>query len=110
MDDTSVAKAREIARRTLDGEYDLLLACRDLAILREGLAGIPRSLMDTFIAVDSETADLPIGPERTLWSAGALARKDAEASAYREQVRDAVTTALREILTIRTGEAPRLEG
>ena len=46
-----------------------------------------------FVAIDSETDDLPIGAVRDLWQPDALARKDLEISRceqlYRKQVAEA---------------------
>jgi hypothetical protein len=91
-------RAREIALRTLAGDYDLLLACRDLSSLREQLPGVAEDVMDIFIAVASEIDDLPIGAERSHWAAESLAAKDIEANDYRARVREVVTGALQELL------------
>ena len=87
-------RAQEIARRTLDGGYDPLLACRDLAGLRGRLPGVADEIMNTFVGVASEVDDLPIGAEREHWSAEALRSKDIEAADYRERVKGAVEEAL----------------
>lgn len=91
-------RAGEVARRALSGEYDLLLACRDLASLRAHLKGVPEDVVDTFVGVASEVDDLPIGAERRNWSLDALKANDVEAKKYREQIRDVVTEALRQLL------------
>ena len=93
-------RAGEVARRALRGEYDLLLACRDLAPLRSHLQGVPDDVVNTFVAVASEVDDLPIGAERRNWSLGALKANDIEAKKYREQVQDVVTEALRRLLAV----------
>jgi len=97
-DHFSKERAKEIARRTINGDYDLLLACRDLASMREQLSCIPEDMIDTFIAVASEVDALPIGAERKEWEAGALRVKDIEAENYRERVRGVVTEALHQLL------------
>lgn len=91
-------RAKEIARRVLGDGYDPLLACRDLAQLRERLPGVGDEIMDTFIGVASEVDDLPIGPEREHWAAEALKAKDVEAADYRERVRAVVEESLRGLL------------
>lgn len=96
----SIERVREIAHKTLDGDYDLLLACRDLASSRKQLLGIAGDLMDVFVGVASEVDDLPIGPERKNWATEALRLKDIEAANYREQVKDVVTNALHELLAM----------
>ena len=92
--------AKEIARKTLEGKYDLLLACRDLANLRAELSDVDDDIIDTFIGVASEIDDLPIGGERERWSADALHLKDIEAEAYRERIKSIVEEALRRLLSL----------
>ena len=94
----SLARAREIATRTLNGECDPLLACRDLASLRTQLLHVPEDIFDVFVAVASEVDELPIGAERSNWVPDALRVKDLEAQSYREQVNASVVTALRQLL------------
>jgi hypothetical protein len=93
-----VGRAKEIARRVLGDGYDPLLACRELAQLRQRLPGVADEIMDTFIGVDSEIDDLPIGLEREHWAAEALKAKDVEAAGYRERVRPVVEESLRRLL------------
>lgn len=88
----------QIATCALAGSYDLLLACRDLARFRRQPVNVGDEIMDVFSAVASEVDGLPIGPERASWSGEALVRMDAEAEAYRAEVREAVMTALRELV------------
>jgi len=91
-------RAADVANRVLQGEYDLLLACRDLASLRLHLRGVPDNVLETFVGVASEIDDLPVGAERRNWSLDALKGNDVETNRYREQVRDVVTDALRQLL------------
>ena len=91
-------RAGEVAKRALSGEYDLLLACRDLTSMKSHLQGVSEDIVNTFVGVASEVDDLPIGAERRNWSLNALKANDIEANKYREQVRDVVTGALRELL------------
>lgn len=97
-DPLTTERAKEIARRTLDGGYDLLLACRDLASLRERLPRVADDLMNIFIGVASEVDELPIGAERKHWATETLRAKDIEAADYRELVRVTVTEALQGLL------------
>jgi hypothetical protein len=99
-DAEALVRAKEIAQRTLGGEHDLLLACRDLADLRARLPQLPADLLDTFVAISSEVDDLPIGCEREYWEANALAEKDREADDYRRMVAERVMEALRQLLLL----------
>ncbi len=91
-------RAKDIARRVLGDGYDPLLACRDLADLRDRLPGVADEIMNTFVGVASEVDDLPIGREREQWAAEALKAKDVEAADYRERVRAVVEESLRGLL------------
>lgn len=95
----AVARARQTAKKVLEGQYDPLLACRELANIEEELSAIlPREVMDVFIAVSSEVDDLPIGPERVHWAAESLRVKDLEAAKYRSQVGSRIGEALHGLL------------
>jgi hypothetical protein len=97
-DPGAVERAREIARRTFEGELDPLVACRDLATLRTGLLNVPKSTFDTFVALASEIDALPVGRDRQHWAPDALKTKDAEAADYRARVKDGVVAALKELV------------
>jgi hypothetical protein len=92
-------RALAITKRALDGEYDLLLACRDLKDLREHLRGVPEDVIDILIAVESELDASPIGFERRNWSLDALKAQDVKTDRYREQVRNTVMEALRRLVS-----------
>lgn len=94
----AVKRARQIAEKVLEGQFDPLLACRELVDLRDQLPMVGDEVMDVLRAVDSEVDGVPIGPEREHWSAGSLRVKDVEAAGYREQVRSVVSDALRTLL------------
>lgn len=95
----AVARARQIAKMVLQQHYDPLLACRDLAAIREQLvSAVPHEVMVGFVGVESEVDSLPIGSERAYWAEGPLRVKDQEAASYREQVRSDVEEALRALL------------
>ena len=91
-------RARDIAYRVLEGGYDLLAACRELAQLRPCLIGISDEIMDAFIGVASEVDDLPLGSERENWAAEMLNAKDEEAAIYRERVRPMIEESLKDLL------------
>jgi hypothetical protein len=95
-----VDRAKEIAAKSLSGGYDLLLACRDLADMRDELPCVPGELMDVFVGIASETDGMPIGREREHWATEPLRLKDLEAGDYRNRVRDIVAKALRELVLI----------
>jgi len=94
----AIQRARQVAKNVLAGQYDPLLACREIADIRDQLPAIANEVMDVFVAVASEVDDLPIGPERANWSAESLRVKDLEAANYREQVRAQIGQALQDLL------------
>lgn len=53
--------------------------------------------MDAFVAVASETDDLPLGAVRQYWAPDALARKDQELASYETRIRDHVPDSCREL-------------
>jgi hypothetical protein len=97
-DANAVECARELARKTLAGELDPLLACREMAVLRTRLPSVPDSVMDTFVGVASEVDDLPLRSDRQHWAPAALNARDAEAADYRVRVKDVVLTAMKELV------------
>jgi hypothetical protein len=90
-------RARRIAQKALAGEYDILLACRDLSEFR-GRLPISAEDMDVFVGVASEVDGLPIGPEREHWQPEALKMQDAKAEEYRQQIMAVVNEALQSLL------------
>lgn len=92
-----LSRAKLLARSIINDEVDLLIACRDLAGMRDQLAFLPESVIDVVVAVSSETDGLPLGGERTFWNAENLKEKDAEAADYRERVRSVVKSAAKEL-------------
>lgn len=95
---SSIEHAKEIAGRVLNEGYDPLLACRELAQLRQRLPGVPDEIMDVFVGIASEVDGLPIGGERRYWAVGELRLRDAEAARYRERVRAVVEESLVRLL------------
>jgi hypothetical protein len=71
------AKVVDLVRRVISGDLSILLAARDLSRLRFSVGSdewdpdfIP------FVAIDSETDQLPIGQVREHWAPEALVEKD----------------------------------
>jgi hypothetical protein len=91
--DDAPERAIALARRILAGEIGLIEGCRALSSMRWELGDDVRDRFIPFVAIDSETDDLPIGAVRDLWQPDALARKDLEISRceqlYRTQVAEA---------------------
>ena len=96
-------RAREIAIRTLSGQYDPLLACIDLDALRSHLEDVPADVLHTFDGIASEVDELPLGSQRRYWAPEALAIKDVEAARYRDLIRDHVMEQLRRLLAALDG-------
>lgn len=94
----AIERARQIAKKVLAGQYDPLLACRDIVDIRDQLPVISDEAMMLLRAVDSEVDGLPIGPDRAYWDKESLRLKDLQAANYRERVRGLVEEALRELL------------
>jgi hypothetical protein len=82
-DPRAVARAIEIAKRSLEGQLDPLLAARELADLMFELPTLPEELRYSFIGAASE---LPIGNERTYWAADALEERDRQTADFRASV------------------------
>ncbi len=99
----AIARAKAIAFLTISGDYDLLLACRELFDLRDELPAISDEIADVFASVSSEVDELPIGAERAGWNTDALEAKDKEAHDYRLQVGDTVREALWKLLEVLSG-------
>lgn len=90
-------KIVQIAQGILDGSIGIIAGARQLRIFAGGHAGIDEFDPDfrTFVAIDSETDDLPVGESRRHWAADALARKDVEIARcedlYRAEAREAAS-------------------
>ena len=85
-DDMAASIVKEIARKALQGDYDILLACRDIYDLRHRLPVVSDRVLDPIVGVASEVEDLPLGNERAHWAADALVPIDREAAIYRNTV------------------------
>jgi hypothetical protein len=77
-------EAAAVARGVLAGTRDPIVSARELARLRFSV-GVNDDDPDftCFVAIDSETDALPVGPERERWSAEALARLEQEITGAR---------------------------
>ena len=76
--DRPTSRAIELARELIAGELGIIEGCRELSSLRHAFGDPFAEDFLPFVAIDSETDDLPIGPVRREWNAEALARKDIE--------------------------------
>ena len=94
----AVKRARQIAKKVLAGEYDPLLACREIAMMKEDLMVVPADVMVGFGAIDSEVDGLPLGHERAYWDKEALREKDLGAARSREQARKGIEEDFRALL------------
>lgn len=78
--DDAPERAIAVARRILAGEIGLIEGCRALSSMRWEFGADVRDRFCPFVAIDSETDDLPIGAVHDLWQPNALALKDLEIS------------------------------
>jgi hypothetical protein len=76
-----------LARSILSGESGIVEGSRHLTAWRFDVGAENDPDFIFFVAVDSETDDLPIGPVRQHWNLEVLRVKDAELAAYEAQVR-----------------------
>jgi hypothetical protein len=76
------------------GDLSVIAVARELNGFRDGVEPEAGALLDVFVAIHSETDALPIGKQRALWNAQALARQDREINAAEQRWHDrAVATA-----------------
>lgn len=89
-----------IARAMLRNEIGLLEGCRQLASVSRRLPALEASDPDvlTFVGVDSESDDIPLGSVRTRWAAEALAEKDNQRDEYLSRARESIEQACRAIV------------
>ena len=90
-------KVVAIARELLAGRIGVVDAARQIDAFRGDRVGLDEFDPDfvTFLAIDSETDDLPLGETRRHWAADALAQKDREIARcdelYRAQALEAAS-------------------
>ena len=89
-----------IARAMLAGEVDLLAGTRQIARLSRGLSEPDLSDPDvfTFVAVDSDLDDIPMGSARGMWDPNALAEKDRERDEYLGRAKESIERACRGLI------------
>ncbi len=93
-------KALKTARAILNGELGIIEGARVLSTLAPDLVADWKVDPDFLVlaALDSETDDLPVGKQRKLWDATALAERDATVSRIEAEARQNVEAACRNIL------------
>ena len=95
----SLDQAIRNARSALQGNYDQLLACRDLwDHTPELTAVVPEELLLPIIGIASQLDGTPLGQERQNWEAKALERIDAEIENFRARLGNDLTIHLRRLL------------
>jgi hypothetical protein len=96
--DQAKAEVVRIARGILDGEMELVPACRavhwPLALLGLHMDDDFR----VFIGVDSESLDFPVGDERRHWHPDALRKLDPNLRAFETHHRPHVEDACRKLI------------
>jgi hypothetical protein len=92
---TNRQKVAEIARGIIDGRFGILAGARQIRGYTGGHLGLDEFDPDllTFIAIDSETDDLPLGDVRQYWAPDALEKKDAEIARFEARFRAKALTA-----------------
>ena len=94
---TSQQKVAQIAQAILDGRMGIIAGARQIRQFCGGHIGLDERDPDlnTFVGIDSETDDLPIGDVRQSWAPDALAQKDFEIARceaiYRESAMEAAS-------------------
>jgi len=96
-------KVASVAQGMLDGRVGIIEGSRQLASLahRIGVEDFDDDFI-TFVGIDSETDDLPVGDTRQHWAADALEKKDGEIAAAEALYRDAALAACK-LLVMRFG-------
>lgn len=61
---SSIRRVGAVARNALVGGYDVLLACHELADLKEALPCVPDETMNAFVGFRFGGDGLPVGDER----------------------------------------------
>jgi len=99
MSNSAKLEVQALARKIATQEIDPILGCRaivgKLRYLDEHV--IKHEAFLTIRAIESETDDLPVGPERDSWDRFALAEKDRELTEYLAKVAQAFNEACLEI-------------
>ena len=100
-------KIVQIAQGILNGSIGIIAGARQLRVFAGGHAGIDEFDPDfrTFVGIDSETADLPVGESRRHWAADALAKKDVEIARCEALHRDAARQSAERLVARFTNES-----
>jgi hypothetical protein len=82
-------KVVAIARELIAGRIDVIEAARQIDAFRGDRVGLDEFDPDflTFLAIESETDDLPVGENRSHWAPEILAEKDREIARCEELYR-----------------------
>ena len=94
---TAEQNVAQVAQAILDGRISIIAGARQIRQFCGGHAGLDERDPDltTFVAIDSETDDLPIGDVRQYWARDALAQKDLQIARceaiYREPALEAAS-------------------
>jgi hypothetical protein len=98
------AQMLALARGLIAGDLDLIAAARKLSAFSCFFSDVfePEigALINVFWAIHTETDALPIGEERALWNAEALAREDKKISAAEERWRHEAVTAATQLIRL----------
>jgi hypothetical protein len=94
------APALVLANGLITGDFGLIAVARKLRGFRDGVEPEIGALLDVFVGMDSETDALPIGEERVLWNAEALARENRKISAAEERWRHRAVTAATQLVRL----------
>jgi hypothetical protein len=88
---TKEQKVAQIAQSILDSRIGIIEGSREIRRFCGGHVGLDERDPDlnTFVAIDSETDDLPIGDFRQYWAPDALAQKDSEITRCEAMYREA---------------------
>jgi len=94
------AQVLSLARQLLAGKLSVIAAARGLSALRCDFDPDLQTELRTFVGIDSETDDLPIGEVRKYWSREALERKDREIAECERIFRDNAIEAAIELIRL----------
>jgi hypothetical protein len=99
MSNSAKLKVQELARKIAVQDMDPILGCRAIVGMLRYLDErvVKHDSILTIRGIESETDDLPVGPERNNWEKCALAEKDREMTEYLAKVAPALKEACLEI-------------
>jgi hypothetical protein len=93
-------------QQMLSGQLGIIAAARQIISLAFQLHGdkFVHEMFGVFVAIDSETDHLPVGPERRHWATDALAAKNVEIQKYEESCREDAFQAAHKVVALRIKE------